>query len=173
MLAAVVEEIAARLLGERMHEQLALCVPGRDDTAHRLEVLLRRLVAPRVAAGIERLQTQRRAGDVTRDAACVAGALGGEDWLHARLEEIEVEPRRRRLRGGRRDRCQDEGSDGRVRRFYVRPGRYKSTSARSRVMRPSPTMCSRSGMNASIFSGASTISTTIGRSYDSSSSLAV
>src|SRR5205807_2262542 len=74
MLAAVVEEIAARFLGERMHEQLALCVPGRDDTAHRLEVLLRRLVAPRVAAGIERLQTQRRAGDVTRDAARVAGA---------------------------------------------------------------------------------------------------
>ena len=42
-----------------------------------------------------------------------------------------------------------------------------STSARSRVTRPSVTMASNDGRKARIFSAASTISITIGRSSDS------
>src|SRR6266576_2856106 len=59
MLAAVVKEVAARVLGERMHEQLALQAARHDHgAAHGVEILPLLLVGPRRRAGIERLQAQ-------------------------------------------------------------------------------------------------------------------
>src|SRR5262249_60096740 len=84
VLAAAVKEVAAGLLGQRMDQQHALHAAGHDDPLHRLEVLARLLVVPRGAALRQRLQPERRAGTVARDAAPMARTLGDEDRLHLR-----------------------------------------------------------------------------------------
>src|SRR4051812_37832858 len=59
VLAAIVVEVAAGLLGQRVHEQPALGHAARHDhPLHSLEVLARVLVAPGCAARGQRLETQ-------------------------------------------------------------------------------------------------------------------
>ena len=90
--AAVMERIAAGFFGQRMDQQAALPrIAGQDFRPHDLEVLARLLVGPGRRTGSERLQPQRRAAGVARDAAGVARPLGEENRLHARLEELVIQ----------------------------------------------------------------------------------
>src|ERR1043166_536521 len=93
VLPAVVKEVASRVLGERMHEQLALHAARHHRHApHGIEILARLFVGPRRGARIERLQAHWRALAVARDAARMPRSLLQEDRLDLRLEVLVVQP---------------------------------------------------------------------------------
>ena len=99
MLASVVEEVAAGLLGQRMRQQSASQrIAGDDYSLERLEVLPGFFLGPRRSARSERLETQRSARAMARNTAGVAGTLGEENRLNAGLEKLIVESRRGRGR---------------------------------------------------------------------------
>src|SRR6185503_1931543 len=91
VLAAVVIEVAARVLGQRMNEQLALHATWHHDAAKHIEILPRLFVGPGRRPRVERLQAKRRTLAVARNTACVTRALLQEDRLDLRLEILVVQ----------------------------------------------------------------------------------
>src|SRR4029453_5971524 len=75
VLAAVVIEVAARVLGKRMDQELAFDAAGHDDASQGFKVLPGLFVSPRGRARIERLQAERRALAVARNAARMSRSL--------------------------------------------------------------------------------------------------
>src|SRR5262245_7364272 len=99
VLAAAVEDIAARIARERMPKQLAGARASRNDHGlDDLEVLLGLLLRPVGGAFGQALQAERRAAAVAGHAPRMALALLEEERLHARLVEVVIERRGRRRR---------------------------------------------------------------------------
>src|SRR5688572_18481708 len=99
VLAPIVEESASRRHFKRVDEELALERIARNHhLLDGLEVLAGFLFVPGGAPGRERLQTHRSTLRMAGVAGGVALPPRKEDWLDARLEELEIQ---RRRRGGR------------------------------------------------------------------------
>src|SRR6185503_12672682 len=93
VLAAVVIEVAARVLGKRMDQELALDAARHDHASYHVKILSRLFFGPRGGAWVERLQAERRALAVARNAARMTRSLFEKDWLDLGLEILVVQRR--------------------------------------------------------------------------------
>src|SRR6266436_6966926 len=91
--AAVVEQLAAGFLGQRVFYKVAgLGIAGLDQSRNGFKILARLLFGPRGGVFVERLQLEsivRRS--VTNDTAGVAGTLLQENWFDTCLVHLVVE----------------------------------------------------------------------------------